>query len=450
MTTAVSYRAGTVPGALPLVGHGLKLRNSPLEFLDTLHRYGDLVEIRLGTQPAWVACHPDLVRTVLTDDRTYDKGGPLFDKMREVAGDGVGTCPHAEHRRQRRLVQPAFHRSRLPGYAEVMREETDVVTGGWREGEQVDIRRAMYQITLRTTTRTMFAADIPDEHMDAVRHSTEVTLNGAVERVVAPLGVKEKLPLPSNTRYKQARAHLLSTIDAIIAQEHRSDDLTGDILSVLIAARDEGGDKLNTGELRDTTMALLIGGSDTTSALLSWTFHLLGQHPEIAERLRAESDAVLGGGSATYEDLPKLPFTHQVLREAMRLYPPLWLVTRILTKDTELGGHPLKADSIIVYSPYVLHRHPGFYERPTSFEPERWVDDGQERRLAKQGIYIPFGLGARQCIGNEFGMTEAILTLSTIVGRWRFEPASGETPKPMKMATILHPESVPMRVYARG
>jgi pentalenene oxygenase len=444
--TETTFTSGTAPGALPVLGHGLKLRGRLLEFLESLPQHGDLVKIRLGTQPAYVVCHPDLVQQVLKDDRTYEKGGPQIEKLREFIGVGLASAPHDSHRRQRRLMQPAFHKGRVAEYARVIGEEVETTSSSWREGITTDIQRDMYAFSVRTTVRTLFASGWDVEGIDEVRRSIDVAFGGVYKRVMAPLGVKEKLPLPSNRRYARALATLVSTLDEVIDQNLKTPDDSGTMLGSLITTQHDNGDALSAQELRDSALTVMVGGSDSTSALLSWTMHLLAQHPDAARRVMKESDEVLSGRTATWDDVPKLEYMNRVLKESLRLYPPVPLLTRAVTRDTVLGGHRIPAGTTVIYSPYLMHRQPGLFDEPARFDPDRWLD---EAPTPCRGAYVPFGLGARQCIGNDFAAMRGVLTVSTWYGRWRFEPDPGSPVRVARSATVLHPERVVLRVHAR-
>jgi pentalenene oxygenase len=444
--TETTFTSGTAPGALPVLGHGLKLRGRLLEFLESLPQHGDLVKIRLGTQPAYVVCHPDLVQQVLKDDRTYEKGGPQIEKLREFIGVGLASAPHDSHRRQRRLMQPAFHKGRMAEYARVIGEEVETTSSSWREGITTDIQRDMYAFSVRTTVRTLFASGWDVEGIDEVRRSIDVAFGGVYKRVMAPLGVKEKLPLPSNRRYARALATLVSTLDEVIDQNLKTPDDSGTMLGSLITTQHDNGDALSAQELRDSALTVMVGGSDSTSALLSWTMHLLAQHPDAARRVMKESDEVLSGRTATWDDVPKLEYMNRVLKESLRLYPPVPLLTRAVTRDTVLGGHRIPAGTTVIYSPYLMHRQPGLFDEPARFDPDRWLD---EAPTPCRGAYVPFGLGARQCIGNDFAAMRGVLTVSTWYGRWRFEPDPGSPVRVARSATVLHPERVVLRVHAR-
>ncbi|CAM5562210.1 cytochrome P450 [Streptomyces abikoensis] len=366
----VTYVSGTAPGALPFVGHAWPLMRRPLDFLRSLPAHGDLVEIRLGSVPAYVPCHPELLRQVLFDDRTFDKGGPFFTRLRDIVGNGLGSCAHQDHRRQRRLVQPAFHRARLDGYAAVMAEEAARLSASWREGQTVDVFPAMFGLALRTVTRTLFSARIAEDDVARLQQSFAVALSGLFRRMFVP-GPVQRLPLPANRRYARALAELHSVVDRLVAAYRRSGTDHGDLLSTLVAARDEDGGGLTDTEIHDQVMTMVFGGSETMAASLTWTLYALARHPEAARELHEELDAVLGGRPVTPADAARLPRTGQVVTEALRRYPPAWLFTRVTTAPVVMAGRRLPAGSTMVVSPPVVHLNPAVHPCPEEFRPAR-------------------------------------------------------------------------------
>jgi pentalenene oxygenase len=335
-----------------------------LRFLTSLPARGDLVGIRIGSVEAIVVCAPELIRQVLLNDRIFDKDGPLFDRSREVLGDGLATCPYSPHRRQRRLVQPAFHPTRLRGYAQVMTKHIAEVTGSWRDGQVLDVLPEMMTLSARTAVETMFSDALPPAVLSAVFDDFDTVLAGMYTRTLTPPSL-DKLPLFWNRRYDRARLRLRGIIGRVITERRASGADRGDLLSMLLAARDPtDGQGLSDAEITDQVLTFFLAGSETTAVTVAWAVHLLAQHPDIEHRLHAEVDAILAGAAASVEDLPKLELTGRVLTETLRLYPPVWVLPRITTTDTHLGGHPIPAGSTIVYSPYLLHHRPDLYPDP--------------------------------------------------------------------------------------
>ncbi|GGX24303.1 cytochrome P450 [Streptomyces noursei] len=431
------------PGSLPLLGHALSLRRHPLAFLVSLPAHGDVVRVKLGPAAALVLCDPDLVQKVLLDDRTFDKGGPLIERGREGLGNGLATCPHGDHRRQRRLTQQAFQTQRMPAYAQMMSKQIAEAVGRWGDGDIVDVLTAMQTITARTTLATMFA-DTSDASLTDLLADFNVFSRGVYKRMFMPPPL-HKLPTPGNRRYHQARARLRQAIGSVIENHQARDDNSGDLLSILLAASDDG-QGLSDAEITDQVMSFLYAGIETTAAVLAWALHQLAQHPDLEARLHTEVDAVMPKGApATFDLLPQLQFTNRIITETLRLHPPGWMLTRIATTDTQLAGYPVEKGTTIVYSPYLIHHQAALYPDPERFDPDRW--NGRTTR-GRNSALIPFGGGTRKCIGDTFGLTEAALTLATITAQWRLEPTPGATVRPVP-GLILNPHGLAMRITAR-
>ncbi|MER6566944.1 cytochrome P450 [Streptomyces sp. NPDC001093] len=436
--------AVAVPAALPVVGHAPALLRDPLRFLSSLPTYGSLPVIHLGPMTAAVACTPELTGRILRDDRTFDKGGPVFERLREGIGDGLGSCPRARHRRQRRLCQPAFHADRMPDYARVMTGRTAAALDGWADGTVIDVHAEMLTLTARVAVDAMFSDALSASQLrQALDDLTEV-MGGVYRRAVLPPAVT-RLPTPGNRSYHRARARLWAALAAVVTAR-RSDPVDhGDLLSALLAARDdnaEGASGLTDEEIVSQTVTFFSGGAETTAATLSWALYLVAAHPQVERRLHAEAHAVLEGSEARFEHLPRLQLAKRVITEALRLYPPGWMFTRVATADTELDGHPVPAGTTVAYSPYLIHRRGDLYETPDRFDPDRWAGTPPPR-----DGFIPFGGGARRCIGDQFGLIHAVLALASITAHCRLEPASSRV-RPA-VGLVLHPRGLRMRVRVR-
>ncbi|MGA4844946.1 cytochrome P450 [Streptomyces sp. G5(2025)] len=430
-----SWRLGAAPGGLPLLGHALPLRRHPLRFLASLPEYGDLVQVRLGPHRAYLACHPDLVQHVLANPRVFDKGGPFFDKVRPLLGNGLGTSGWDAHRRQRRLMQPAFHRGHIDAYADEMLHEIKALTGLWQPGQVFDVGAAMQALTTRATARTLFSADITEQDVADIQRCLAVLFGGIYRRMTAPLGLWEKLPTPGNRQFRRAQTRLQELIARIVRDCVRTGADQGDLLASLATARHESDDSaLTDRELRDQVMTLLVAGTEPTGHAMAWAFHLLGTHPEVETRLHAEIDSVLAGRPASVRELPRLEYTRRVFTEVLRLYPPGWMFTRTTTTEAELAGHRLAPGTTILYSPYALHRNPRLFPLPDTFAPDRWLP--HRAKDVPRGAMLPFGAGNRKCIGDHFGTTEAMLAIATISAHWRLRPVSGATVRPRPETTL--------------
>ncbi|WP_280465413.1 cytochrome P450 [Nocardia brasiliensis] len=434
----------SAPGAWPLIGHLVPLLRDPLAFLKSLPVHGDLVSVRVGRFTSVVVCDPGLTLQVLRDDETYDKGGPLIDRAREVAGEGLATCSHRRHRRQRRLVQPAFQPDRLGCYAQAMTEQAEAVTDSWHDGQILDVTAAMTTLTAQVILATLFSNSLPIDLLRPAVDDVATVVAATTRRMITPAPL-DRLPTRGNRRYEQARARLRSTIDGIVAERRAGVDDQGDLLSALVAARDveSGGRALPDDEVADQVVTFFIAGTETAASVLSWGLQLLSGHPDIRRRVQCEVDSVLEGRPATYADLPRLELVNRIIKETLRLWPPVWMITRVVTRDTELGGYGIPAGTTVVYSPYLLHHRRDLYPNPDRFDPGRH-DSGQ----CPPGMFIPFGRGARKCVGDRFAMILAPLALASITARWTLIPVPGIKVRPSRRV-LMAPHGLYMQVAAR-
>ena len=431
----------SAPGALPVLGHAIQLRRDPLRFLTSLPAHGDVVRIRLGPWPAYVVCRPDLVQRVLSDDRTFDKGGPFIDAFRTIVGNGLGTCPHRQHRRRHRLLQPAFHHDRLAEYAVVMTERITAAISPWRDGQVIDVPAAMHELTMTIVTRTLFATESSD--VAEIRRCIDAILVGVARRVTLPMSALHRVPTPGNLRFDRARRRLRQLTGQLVDDYRRAGADHGDVLSLLLTAQDDGGAGLTDEEIHDEVVQFFLAGVEATPALLSWTWLLLDRHPDLLARLHTEVDTVLAGRVARYDDLPRLDLTTRIITEALRLYPPGWLMTRATTTGADLGGHLIPAGATVVYSPYLSARRPGDFPEPDRFDPDRWRATPPAR-----GAFVPFGGGARRCVGDRFATTQAALTVASIAARWRVHAIPGARADPIARG-VLAPSRLPMLIRSR-
>ncbi|WP_437091239.1 cytochrome P450 [Streptomyces sp. enrichment culture] len=413
----------------------------PLEFLNSLPAHGDLVEIRLGPLRAWVVCHPQLVHEMLRDTRTFDKGGPLYERLRALMGDGVVTCPHADHRRQRRLLQPAFRPSHVAGRTDAMGEEAESVCRTWRAGQRIDVAAAMMTLTTGAVSRVLFSDSLGAARTAEMRDCLAAVVRGLFVRTVVPVDALFRVPTPANRRYRDAVARLHALVDTAVA-ERRAGGARDDLLGTLLAAADDGEQAVTDQEVHDQLVSLLLTGSESPSLCLSSAFGLLAQHPEAERRLHAEVDEVLAGRTRpTADDLPRLVHTRAVVHETLRHSPPGWLFTRSTTRDVEFGGRRLHRGATVLYSPYLLHHRPASFPEPERFLPERWMAgrDADE----PYGAMIPFSAGSRKCLGDTFAMAQTTVALATIARRWRLRRPPGPV-APVRPAVTLGPRSLPM------
>jgi cytochrome P450 len=437
----------TIPVAgnsMPFLGHAVRLLRDPLGFLSSLPAQGSLVKLRLGPLPVVMVCDPGLTRQVLLDDRTFDMGGPIMDRARKLVGEGLGTCSRDKHRRQRRLCQPAFHRERMPAYGTSMAASCTAVAGSWHDDQVIDVTSAMSTLIMRLVAQTMFGASLPRISRDLAQDFKSIAQPAFWLMVMPP--VFSRIPTPGNRRFQQAHDGLRDTVRDIIASRRLDGAGHTDLLSSLLDAQDpesDPGEQALSDEEVTEQVINIFAGADAAGPALAWALYLIATHPEIEARLHAEVDEVLAGGPLTFAHLPELRLADRVISEALRLYTPTWLGSRIVTTDTDLGGYELPARTMIGWSPYLIHRRPDLYEDPDRFDPDRWLDS----RIEKEA-YFPFGAGARKCIGNRFGTATAVLTLAAIASRWTLRPVGDQPLRPV-VKTMLAPYGLRMRVAAR-
>jgi cytochrome P450 len=438
---ATSAAAILPPGPKPIVpGANLfAIRRDPIGFLMKLaSEYGDLAYFKLGPQPVFLVNNPDYIRDALvTHNKSFMKGEGL-QRAKRLLGEGLLTSEGEFHLRQRRLAQPAFHRQRIAGYARTMVEYAARMRDEWRDGETRDVAREMMRLTLAIAGKTLFDAEVEDE-ADEIGAALTTTFE-MFNRVMMPFAqVLDRLPLPATKRFQKARGRLDATIYRIINERRASGEDRGDLLSMLIAARDEEGDGsgMTDEQLRDEAMTIFLAGHETTANALTWTWYLLSQHPEIEARFHAEVDDVLKDGLPSAEDFQRLRYTEMILAESMRMYPPAWTIGRRALGDYSIGGYTIPARSILLMSQYVTHHDPRYFPEPFRFDPERWTPEARESR--PKFSYFPFGGGPRVCIGESFAWMEGALVLATMAQKWRLRLAPGH-PVEMQPLVTLRPK----------
>jgi cytochrome P450 len=402
-------------------------------FLRCARDHGDVVGLRVGPIRAVVLNHPDAIEEVLvTQSKNFIKHFALR-VNRLLLGNGLLTSEGDFWLRQRRLIQPAFVRQSVLGYADVMVAYTERLLAGWRDGEAHDLHADMTRLTLEIAAKTLFDADVAGDARD-VGEALAVAHSRYESRIVGVYPLPRWLPTPGNRRLFRAIARLDEVVYRFIAQRRGGDAGRRDLLSLLLHARDEEGGQMTDQQLRDEAMTLFLAGHETTALALSWTGYLLAQHPEAHGRLLEELRSVLGGRSPAAADLPRLEFTEQVVLESMRLYPPVYAFGREAVHDCEVMGYAVPAQTTVFMSQWALHRDPRWFHEPEKFDPARWAG-GLAGRLPKFA-YFPFGGGPRVCIGNTFAMVEAVLVLATLAQRFRFELVPGQEVVPWPSMTL--------------
>lgn len=424
----------------------------PLSFLPALKEtYGDVAMFTVGRQRIVLASHPDQIRDVLvTHARNFHKGRGL-ERAKMLLGEGLLTSEDDFHLRQRRLAQPAFHRARINAYGDVMATYAERRAEHWKDGDELMVNKEMAAYTLAVVGKTLFDADI-----EAEAHEIGEALSAAIAAfnyTVLPMApLLMRLPIPMARRYKRGRERLDATIYRMIAERRASGEDKGDLLSMLLLAHDTEGDGAGMSDLqlRDEAMTLLLAGHETTANLLTWAFYLLSQNPDAEARLHAEIDA-LDTTSLTAADVARLPYTRAVIAEAMRVFPPAWIVGRRALAEYEIGGYTVPARTIILMSQWIVHKDPRWWPEADRFLPERWLPGGSAMDPTRPKFsYFPFGAGTRVCIGEQFAWMEGILGLATFARRFAFRLVPGHPVVPRPIITLRAQHGMLMKAHARA
>ena len=430
----------TIPGprGLPVIGVGNRLLRDPIEFMIRLHRhYGDLVKLPLGKRAMYLAVHPDMVKRITQENwRNYIKRYPAMD---ELLGQGLVTSNGEHWLHQRRVMQPAFHHQRIARMAAVMIEEAERMLTRWEEyarrGQSFEVQTEMMLLTQQIIVRTMFSSSLSEAEAQTVGKAFNDTLNWAAGQQFRLFQPPRNWPTPGNLAYRRNLDLLERTVYHLIDERRQRHGDYDDLLEMLVTARDaETGEQMSPKQIRDEVMTIFLAGHETTAGTLSWIIHLLSHHGDAERKLRAEYATVLGGRTPTPSDLPHLPYNRMVIDETLRLYPPTWILSRVMVGPDTLGDYELPAGSVIALSPYVTHRHPAFWPNPESFDPERFQSTATATR--HKFAYVPFLAGPRQCIGNSFALIEMQLVLPMILQRFRVSAVPGYPVRPMPKATL--------------
>jgi cytochrome P450 len=410
--------------------------------------YGDVVGFRLGPLRTVLLSAPPLIEEVLqTRAKSFHKG-INENLVRPTAGNGILLSEGDFWKRQRRMVAPPLHKARIAGYAATMVQIAERITDGFVDGETRDLYEDMMRIGMAIAARTLFDVDIEGEAAAFGAALTEM-MSCLKARIDAMPPLPDWVPTPTMLRLKRAARRLDKVLyDAIAQRRAQPKPEREDLLSLLLAARDEDdGQGMTDQQLRDEAMTLFLAGFETSAINLAWTLHLLASHPAVADQLHAELESVLDGKAATVDAVPRLKQVERVVLEAMRLYPPAWVMDRLALEDMELGGFTIKKGTDVWIAPWVLHRDPRFWDRPDEFAPDRWENDLQ-KRLPKF-VYFPFGGGPRVCIGNAFAMMEVVLVTATVMRKFRLTP-DGAPPTPEPGFTLRPVPGVRLKLQKRA
>jgi cytochrome P450 len=441
----------TAPGPTgqTMLGSFGAIRKNPLAYLDSIWRsYGDVVQFPVPKPPSYLVNHPEGVRSVLvTNARNYGKSTIQYSALSLVTGEGLLSADTAEWKRQRPMVQPAFHRETLTSIVAHVAAAAERIIDDWNalpEGSVIDIDGTIMNAALEVVGHALFGSDLSAD-ADVLTNATLDALDVVIARARVPISPPAWVPTPGNRKLSNSVAALDGAVHSMLdARGIR--EMPQDMLDLLITGRDDEGNSLTETEIRDQIVTFIVAGHETVASALTWTFALLAENPEVMRALQAEADAVLGGKAAQFADYQRLPYARAVIDETLRLYPPAWLITRNSLGDDVLGGYEVPNGSLIIMSPWLLHRHPEVWVNPDRFDPQRFIDGAVDR-----SAFIPFGAGPRQCIGRDFAYVEAVLLLSSLVAHFDLEyPAGRQRPPAVPLVTMRPLGGLHLRVRARS
>jgi cytochrome P450 len=427
------------------------IRRDPLQYLNSVwSEYGDVVQFPIPRPPSYLVNEPGAVRRVLVgNSRNYGKSTIQYKALSLVTGEGLLTADTATWRRQRPLVQPAFHHETLDAVVGHVTTATRRVIADWSalpDGSIVDADEYMMHAALEVVGHALFGTDLSTD----ARTLTTATLDAldvVIARARVPLSPPSWLPTPGNRKLSRSVAKLDAAVSRMLMQREgqaRGDSTGVDMIDLLRSSRDESGASLSEEEIRNEIVTFIVAGHETVASALSWAWSLLARNPEIQERVAAEADRVLGSRPGTLANYRELTFTKAVFDETLRLYPPAWLITRASLGEDELAGHHIPAGALIIMSPYLLHRHPAVWADASRFDPDRFL------RPFERDAFIPFGAGLRLCIGRDFANVEGVLMLAELARAFRVSPLTPEMPEGAPLVTIRPQNGSPVRISRRG
>ena len=437
------------PKGFPVFGSVFEPKGDTITYLRKCTReYGDIVFFRFLGVPACYISRPDYIESVLVTQSNNFVKSKDYRAMRRVLGNGLLLSEGEFWRRQRKLIQPAFHQERIAAYAQIMVGYTQRMMKSWSDGQKLDMHEAMMRLTLSIVAKTLFDADVSHEAED-VDAALTVLMGKFLRQAGMALLLPTWVPLPTSQLLKRAVGRLDKVIYGIIEQRRASGQMAGDLLSAFLQAQDDQGVGMTDRQLHDEIMTLFLAGHETTANVLSWTWLLLGQNPEVEKKLVEELGRVLGGRIPTPADLPQLVYTDMVLRESMRLYPPVWVIGRRALETFRLGDYEIPADTNMLISQYLMHRDARYFPEPEKFDPQRWSAGDSRAVSLPRFAYFPFGGGPRVCIGAGFAMMEAVLLLATIAQKFQIQIAPGEKVSMQPSVTLRPRNGIPVKLKWR-
>ncbi|MER7979218.1 cytochrome P450 [Streptomyces sp. NPDC095817] len=433
-------------GGVPVLGHGWKLARDPLAFFTQLRDHGDIVRLKLGPKTVYAVTTPALTGALALNP-DYEIGGPLWESLEGLLGNkGVATANGPMHRRQRRTIQPAFRADIIPEYGPIMEEESRAFADRWEGGATVDCTSESFRVAVRMAARCLLRGRFMDERAERLSLALATVFRGMYQRMVIPAGPLYRLPLPSMRKFDRALADLHALVDEIIAERRASGQKPDDLLTALLEAKNDDGDPIDEQEIHDQVVAILTPGSETIASTIMWLLHVLTEHPEEADKVAAEVQSVVGDRPVGFDDVRKLSHTNNVVVEAMRLRPAVWILTRRAVTETELGGYRIPAGADIVYSPYAIQRDPRSYQEHLDFDPDRWLPE-RSKDIPKYAMR-PFSVGNRKCPSDHFSMAQLTLVTATVASRWRFGQVSGSNDA-TRVGITLRPHELRLKADPR-
>lgn len=401
--------------ALPYVS---KLAKDPIGFFQLMQsKFGNSARFGLRQVVFHLITQPEDIKRVLQENNQNYHKGVFYKELGRILGKGLLNSEGEFWKKQRKLIQPSFHKQRISEFVEIMAQETEKTSENWKKISSLDISKEMMRLTFAIVGRTLFRTEV-ESYAARIEHSLKIALELVTKRITRIFPFPFSWPTPENLKLKRALKDMHSVVDELIAE--RKKNPSNDLISMLLEVRDEEtGETMSESQVRDEAITLLLAGHETTANALSWGFYLLSKHPEICEKVREEANRVLGDKTPNLEDVQKLTYTRKVLDEVLRLYPPAWVIERTAMGPDQIGGYDVETGTNISICIFNIHRNPDFWENPDKFDPDRFDEERSTDR--PKYAYLPFGGGPRICIGNIFALTEATLILAMLVKNYKFQ-----------------------------
>ncbi|MCB9640483.1 MAG: cytochrome P450 [Myxococcales bacterium] len=441
------------PPSWPLVGHiPLLMKKGMMQVIrEGWEQFGDVFELRAGRRRMVVLAHPDLGEHAYVKEKQRFYKGPSYDNVRMLVGNhGLLTTEGDEWKRQRRLAQPSFHKKSIMGMVPLMMGVIKDVVASWRKEHQdgaiIDIYPEMMHLALRVIGETLFSIDLSREMGRSVDAFT-VALEKVSERGNSFVSAPKWLPTPANLSFRRSLKTLDDIVYGVVDERLEKGIKKQDLLGMWLEAAEADESPMPRETLRDELITMFLAGHETTAIAVTWAFHLLSQHPEEQDKLFEEGIQALQHEEIDDSVMEGLAYTGQIFHESMRLYPPVWTLARDVAEDHEIGGVQLYRDNSVIVPTFLLHRHPGFWEEPDAFRPERFAPEAEKKQ--HRGSYIPFARGPRMCIGNHFSTIESQLILAAFCANFRFSPVPGANIGMTPQITLRPSHGMPLQIHHR-